>query len=145
MTFLLEHFLPYRFSRLTNRLSRDLAALYEEQFGINRTQWRVMSVLLCSGEQTAQYIADRTVMDKSVISRAVKGLIEIEYVRRGVSQTDGRTAPLKLTAYGLRVANQVADLVLQEERKLKAALTREEQDALDHILSRLQSAVEGRA
>lgn len=145
MAFNLDKFLPYRLSQLTNQMSRDLAALYEEKFGINRTQWRVMSVLLSSGEQTAQSIAHKTVMDKSVISRAVKGLIAKEYVRRGVSQTDGRTAPLKLTAWGQRIANEIAYLVTEEERKYKSRLTRQEQEQLEHILSRLQLQAQDRS
>ncbi len=137
MVFNLDNFLPYRLSRLTNKLSRDLAGLYEDKFDINRTQWRVMSVLLSSGEQTAQSIAARTVMDKSVISRAVKGLIEKDYIRRGVSQTDGRAAPLKLTAYGLRIANQIAYLVLESERSFKARLGDQDLAQLERILTRL--------
>ena len=36
----LEEFLPYRFSVLTNRISRHLAKAYETRFGISIPEWR---------------------------------------------------------------------------------------------------------
>ncbi len=137
MTFNLNIFTPFRLSRLANHMSRDLAFLYEKQYLISRTQWRIMAVL-SSGEHTAQAIADKTVMDKSVISRAVKELIARQFVRRIASQTDGRAAPLQLTANGHRIANEIGRLVLAAEEEFLAELTASEKEQLDHILRTLQ-------
>lgn len=137
MAFNIDNFLPFQLSRLTNQLSRDLGAAYESQYNITRTQWRIMAVLT-SGPQTAQHIAAKTVMDKSVISRAVKELITKSYVRREASQSDGRSALLRLTPNGQRMAGEIGHLVLAAERKFKASLSQAEQEQLDHIISQLQ-------
>ena len=41
----LDQFLPYRLSRLSNRLSQQIASTYVERFDLSVTEWRVMAVL----------------------------------------------------------------------------------------------------
>src|SRR5690606_39814836 len=41
----LEHFLPYRLSVLSNRVSQTIADFYVERFGLAVTEWRVHAVL----------------------------------------------------------------------------------------------------
>ena len=55
----LEHFLPYRLSVLSNRISQAIAARYARRFGIGVTEWRVVAVLgrypdLSAGEVAAR-------------------------------------------------------------------------------------------
>src|SRR5688572_33282496 len=38
----LEHFLPYRLSVLSNRISQTIAGAYARRFGIGVTEWRVV-------------------------------------------------------------------------------------------------------
>ena len=41
----LEHFLPYRLSVLSNRVSGTIARIYTERFQLSITEWRGMAVL----------------------------------------------------------------------------------------------------
>ena len=41
----LEHFLPYRLSVLSNRISQEIARLYADRFALNVTEWRLLAVL----------------------------------------------------------------------------------------------------
>ena len=41
----LEHFLPYRLSILTNKISASIADTYRGKFGLSITEWRIMAVL----------------------------------------------------------------------------------------------------
>ena len=41
----LEHFLPYRLSVLSNRISGAIAREYSTRFALTVTEWRVMAVL----------------------------------------------------------------------------------------------------
>ncbi|MCR6495295.1 hypothetical protein LJB71_02900 [Thermomonas sp. S9] len=41
----LERFLPYRLSVLTNRLSGAIAREYSQRFDLGVTEWRVMAIL----------------------------------------------------------------------------------------------------
>ena len=41
----LEHFLPYRLSVLSNRVSQAIARTYEQRFGLSVTEWRVIAII----------------------------------------------------------------------------------------------------
>lgn len=56
---LLEEFLPYKLSYLTNLISDDLSKLYTDQFGIAHTEWRVMAVLGVSSGVSAGHVAKK--------------------------------------------------------------------------------------
>src|SRR3954454_12826409 len=42
---ILEEFLPYRLSVLTSTVSRALARMYEQRFGLTVAEWRIMAIL----------------------------------------------------------------------------------------------------
>ena len=78
----LEHFLPYRLSVLSNRVSGAIARVYSERFGLGVTEWRVMAVLGRYPDLSAGEVAQRTAMDKVAVSRAVAGLVDAGRVER---------------------------------------------------------------
>ena len=41
----LEHFLPYRLSVLSNRVSETISATYRDRYGLAVTEWRVIAIL----------------------------------------------------------------------------------------------------
>ena len=70
----LEHFLPYRLSVLSNRVSADIARFYQNRFGLSVTEWRAMAVLGRFPGISAMEVAERTAMDKVAVSRAVNAM-----------------------------------------------------------------------
>ena len=56
----LEHFLPYRLSVLSNRISQTIAETYVERFGIAIPEWRVIAVLGRHPGLSANGVAVRT-------------------------------------------------------------------------------------
>src|SRR3954469_13741602 len=72
----LEHFLPYRLSVLSNRISSAIAREYSQRFGLGVTEWRVMAVLGRYPGLSANQVATRTAMDKVAVSRAVARLLD---------------------------------------------------------------------
>ena len=91
--FVLERFLPYRLSLLSNTVSEGIATAYRKQHGLSVTEWRVVAVLGRFPGQTASEIVKRTAMDKVSVSRAVKrlqlkGLVERK-PRQFVHAVDG--------------------------------------------------------
>ncbi|MBL4871507.1 MAG: MarR family transcriptional regulator, partial [Robiginitomaculum sp.] len=81
MSFNLDTFLPYQFSLVTNTISQSLAREYAP-FNITRTQWRILAVLGSVGDMTAQEISNKTMMDKTTLSRAIKNMVERKLVKR---------------------------------------------------------------
>ncbi len=134
---LLERFLPYRLSVLTNTVSRSLARSYEERFGLSNPQWRVMAVLGHESELSANQVAERTVMDKVSVSRAVATLVAHGRVLRSVDPQDRRRSLLRLSRSGRAVYRRIVPLARAYERELVAALGARERRMLDGLLERL--------
>lgn len=134
----LGEFLPYRLSVVASRVSRELASLYADRFGIAIPEWRVVAVLGQHEDVSADFVCARTDMDKVTVSRAVSRLLEKGLVRRRASPTDKRCSMLRLSAAGRRLYLDVVPLARDYERRLLGALTREERSALERALGALE-------
>jgi DNA-binding MarR family transcriptional regulator len=133
----LEHFLPYRLSVLSNRVSGAIARVYSERFALGVTEWRVMAVLGRYPDLSAGEVAQRTAMDKVAVSRALAGLVEAGRVQRETHDDDRRRSVLRLSAAGRAIHDQVAPLALGFERRLLDGMATEERDVLFRLLDRL--------
>jgi len=87
----LEHFLPYRLSVLSNRISQEIARLYADRFQLNVTEWRLLAVLGRYPDLTATELVERTAMDKVAVSRAVASLVADGRLTRKVDGEEIKT------------------------------------------------------
>lgn len=133
----LEHFLPYRLSVLSNRVSSAIARVYSERFALSVTEWRVMAVLGRYPDLSANEVAQRTAMDKVAVSRAVARLIESVRMQREMHDDDRRRSVLRLSEAGYRIYDEVAPLALAFERRLFEGMDTAERDLLFRLLDRL--------
>lgn len=134
----LERFLPYRLSVLSNRISADIAELYETRYGLAIPEWRVIAVLAKRPGLSATEVAQRTAMDKVAVSRAVSSLLEASRIQREIDGDDRRKSVLRLTDAGKAVYEDVAPQALAYEQRLLGGLRRDERDALDRLLARME-------
>jgi DNA-binding MarR family transcriptional regulator len=133
----LEHFLPYRLSVLSNRISQEIARLYAERFALNVTEWRLLAVLGRYPDITATELVERTAMDKVAVSRAVASLVDDGRLTRKVDGDDRRRTRLRLSAKGYRIYDEVAPLALQYQQRLLAELSGDDRALLEALLSKL--------
>ena len=134
---LLERFVPYRLSVLTNTVSRALARSYAERFGLTIPQWRVVAVLGRESPLSARDLGERTVMDKVTVSRALQALIADRRVARATDRDDRRRAVLRLTPSGRALYRRIVPLARRYEARLLQVLGGRERRDLDRLLSRL--------
>lgn len=134
----LERFLPYRLSVLSNRISQDIADLYQQRYDLSVTEWRVIAVLAQHPGISAGEAADRTAMDKVAISRAVASLVDAGRVSRNTHVDDRRRAVLALTEAGQAIHDEVAPLALDYESRLLESLDPDERALLDRLLDRVE-------
>src|SRR5262245_46021417 len=118
----LEDFLPYRLSILSNRVSRAIAARYAKTFDLTIPEWRVIAVLGRRPGLTAKEIAEATEMDKVAVSRAVARLVEAKRVAARADRDDARRQILSLTSQGESVHARIAPIALESEQRLLTAL-----------------------
>ena len=133
----LEHFLPYRLSVLSNRISSAIAREYSQRFALTVTEWRVMAVLGRYPGLSASKVAQRTAMDKVAVSRAVARLLESGRIEREFDDDDRRRSVLRLSDAGYTVYDEVAPLALDFERHVLDGMREDERELLFRLLDRL--------
>ena len=139
----LEHFLPYRLSVLSNRISQTIAGAYARRFGIGVTEWRVLAVLGRYRGLSANAVAARTAMDKVAVSRAVARLLARDLLQRDTHDDDRRRSVLELSEAGYRIYDEVVPVALAYEQRLLAPLDVDERVQLDRLLRKLADGVGG--
>jgi len=136
----LEHFLPYRLSVLSNRISQDIAALYAERFNLGITEWRIIAILGRYPDLSATEVAERTAMDKVAVSRAVASLLKQKRLKRKFDNNDLRRSVISLNAAGEKIYSQVAPLAKRLQDALLADFDDRERVLLNLLLDKLAVA-----
>jgi DNA-binding MarR family transcriptional regulator len=141
--FLLEEFLPYRLSLLSNTVSQGISAAYRAAHGLSVTEWRVIAILGRYPGLTASEIMQRGAMDKVAISRAVKNLLQRGLAERSALAEDRRRMPLRLTSdKGHSLLREVVPKALHYEQQLISVLSDDELGRLRRMMEKLQSAAD---
>ena len=136
----LEDFLPYRLSILSNRVSRAIARRYAKTFALTIPEWRIIAVLGRRPGLTAKEVAEATEMDKVAVSRAVARLVAARRVAARADREDARRQLLALTPQGESVHARIAPIALASERRLLSALDARERAQLAVLIDRLLGA-----
>lgn len=134
---ILENFLPYRLAVLSNTVSTTVARAYDKRFNVSIPEWRVIAVLGRFPGLSAVEVAERTLMDKVAVSRAVTKLIKNGRIDREFADADKRRSILNLSEEGKKLHDEIAALALQFERDLLQGFSSEEMDNLNSIMERL--------
>ncbi len=134
---ILENFLPYRLSILSNTVSSMIATTYNKRFGLSIPEWRVIAVLGRFPGLSAVEVAERTLMDKVAVSRAVTKLINTGRIHRQFADADRRRSILRLSEEGRQVHDEIAPLALKFEEDLLHGLSEDEIRTLSVIMERL--------
>lgn len=134
---ILEDFLPYRLSILSNTVSSTIANAYNKRFGLSIPEWRVIAVLGRFPGLSAVEVADRTLMDKVAVSRAVTKLIKTGRIDRQFADADRRRSILHLSEEGRKVHDEIAPLALKFEEDLLHGLSEQEIESLNVLIERL--------
>jgi len=136
----LEDFLPYRLSILSNRVSRAIARRYAKTFALTIPEWRIIAVLGRRPGLTAKEVAEATEMDKVAVSRAVARLVAARRVAARADREDARRQLLALTPQGESVHARIAPIALASEQRLLSALDARERAQLAVLIDRLLGA-----
>jgi DNA-binding MarR family transcriptional regulator len=134
---ILEDFLPYRLAILSHTVSSLIARVYDKRFGITIPEWRVILIVGRFPGLSAVEVAERTMLDKVAVSRAVTKLIKAGRVNREFADADRRRSILTLSEDGWKVHDEVAPLALAMEYDLLHGLTDEQIDTLNVVIDRL--------
>lgn len=138
---ILQDFLPYRLSVVTEAVSGLFATHYQERFGISIGEWRVIAVVGQQGAPPTQEVIEHTAMDRVRVSRAVIRLANKGLLEREAHPQDQRAQILRLSARGRSVYAEIVPLARALQAALATALTRQEQEQLSAILDKIAARV----
>lgn len=134
---ILQEFLPYRLSVVTEAVSSLFATRYQERFGLSIPEWRVVAVVGQHGSLSTQQVIEQTGMDRVRVSRAVIRLAGKGLLERRAHPQDQRAQVLQLSRQGRAVYNQIVPTARDMQAALSAALTEAEQRQLGDILHKI--------
>jgi len=129
----------YRIHRLANALSRGAALRYRRDFDVSLMEWRIIALLGDFTPMTLKELARQSGLDKSLASRAVAGLVQRGFVRRGAGRADAREVALRLSAAGRRVCDGLMQAARERDAAFLGCLTQTERDTLDSAIRRLEA------
>ena len=130
----LQDFLPYLLNQAAEATSRSFEGVYKAQYGMSRTQWRVLANLGRFGAMTARDICRISHIEKTKVSRAVAGLQAEGMLSRAPSPEDGRAENLSLTPRGRETFAELGQRALAFDADLRARLGPEIAGRIDAIL-----------
>jgi len=133
----LSQFLPYLLNQAAEAASQSFQMVYRAEFGMSRTQWRVLANLGKFGAMTAAEICRISHMEKTKVSRAVAVMEADGLLERATSTQDRRAEYLSLTLKGSELFEELGRRASRYDKDLRKALGPEVAAALDAALRSL--------
>ena len=139
----LFRFVPFRLNRLADEVSAALSGEYQERYGLDIPEWRVLATLGFRNDAcSAQYIAHCTRTHKSTISRAVTALMTRQLVERIENADDRREYRLRMTRKGQALYQELIPRLLRKEREILSCLSAQERKQFAVMLGKIERSLE---
>ncbi|WP_398467305.1 MarR family winged helix-turn-helix transcriptional regulator [Tardiphaga sp.] len=139
----LFRFVPFRLNRLAAEVSNALSEEYQERYGLDIPEWRVVATLGFRDDAcSAQFIAQCTRTHKSTISRAVTALLERELIERVENSDDRRAFELRLSGKGKTLYDELIPRLLSKERDILSCLTAQERSEFARALDKIEQSLD---
>jgi len=138
----LSQFLTYRISRLHGKLNAQASRILRSTVGLTLNQWRMIAFIGGAGKLTASELINYTAMDKGMVSRNVKSLIEDKLVLSTPHDTDHRVHVLILSARGKDIFDAALPVMRRRQAHLKSALSDEDLATFRRVMDVLEDASE---
>jgi DNA-binding MarR family transcriptional regulator len=139
----LFRFVPFRLNRLAAEVSAALASEYQQRYGLDIPEWRVLATLGFRNEAcSAQYIAHCTRTHKSTISRAVTALMDRQLVERVENKDDRREFALRMTRKGKALYQQLIPRLLRREQEILSCLSAQERKDFAAMLGKIENSLD---
>ena len=135
----LERYVPAFITFIANKLSNSATAFYQREFGVNVTEWRIMSLLAIEPGIAAARICQVIGFNKGPVSRTLADMQQRGLIAIRTDPNDGRSHSISLTPRGRTTHDKVIVAALDRERRLMSCLDESEQEVLIDLLRRLHN------
>ena len=139
----LFRFAPFRLNRLAAEVSAALSGEYQQRYGLDIPEWRVLATLGFRNDAcSAQYIAHCTRTHKSTISRAVTALLKRQLVERVENKDDRREWLLRMTRQGKALYQKLIPRLLRREQEILSCLSAQERKDFAQLLGKIERSLD---
>ena len=139
----LFRFVPFRLNRLAAEVSAALSGEYQERYGLDIPEWRVLATLGFRNDAcSAQYVSHCTRTHKSTISRAVTALMDRRLVERVENEDDRREFRLRLTRKGKALYEALIPRLLRREQEILSCLSAKERKDFASLLGKIEQSLD---
>jgi DNA-binding MarR family transcriptional regulator len=139
----LFRFVPFRLNRLAAEVSAALSSEYQQRYGLDIPEWRVLATLGFRNDAcSAQYIAHCTRTHKSTISRAVTALMARQLVERVENEDDRREFALRMTRKGKSLYEELIPRLLRKEQEMLSCLSAQERKDFALMLGKIERSLD---
>jgi DNA-binding MarR family transcriptional regulator len=139
----LFRFVPFRLNRLAAEVSAALSSEYQQRYGLDIPEWRVLATLGFRNDAcSAQYIAHCTRTHKSTISRAVTALMARQLVERVENEDDRREFALRMTRKGKALYQELIPRLLRKEQEMLSCLSAQERRDFALMLGKIEQSLD---
>jgi DNA-binding MarR family transcriptional regulator len=140
----LNSYLTFRLSRVQAKLNAHGARFLKKVAGLTLAQWRIIVLLSLEGETTSSALSRLAGIDKGLLSRKLKTLVDQGLVRTLPHSDDGRVLMLSLTDAGKRVFEKTLPHSLARQEWLRSQLDAQELQVFYQALDKLEAAVDAK-
>ena len=138
----LHQFLTYRLSRVQAKLNAQATRILRDASGITLSQWRIIALVGAAGQTRMSQLAQEAALDKGLLSRNLKGLIESGVVIARPDESDHRAQVLTLSPKGIEIFERTLPVSRERQRNLRSELTEQELRVFRRVLDKLEIAAE---
>jgi DNA-binding MarR family transcriptional regulator len=133
----LSRYVPALITFIANKLSRSATALYQGNFGVNVTEWRILSLLAIEPGISAARICQVIGFDKGPVSRTLAAMQTRGLIAVATDPDDARSHSISLTERGRATHDEIIVVALERERRLLDCLREDEREQLIALLLRV--------
>ncbi|MEM6311760.1 MAG: MarR family winged helix-turn-helix transcriptional regulator [Pseudomonadota bacterium] len=138
----LRRFVTYRISRVQAKLNAQASRILQETSGITLSQWRVIALVGAVGQTQSSKLSKEAALDKSLLSRNLKTLIEQGVMASRTDAEDHRVQILSLTDKGRAIFEKTLPVTRARQTQLREGLTDEDLKVFHKVLDHLEIAAE---
>ncbi|UDN37943.1 MarR family transcriptional regulator [Proteus vulgaris] len=133
-----------RLGNITLHLSREMEKVFS-QFGLNTSSFDVLATLRRAGNPytlSPGEMLSTLMVTSGTMTNRIDQLEKAGWVIRKVNPEDGRSFLVSLTPQGLELINQVIEAHVNNQKRLVAGLSQQEQQALNALLKVFLNSLE---
>ena len=138
-----DQMVSFRVSRLQSKLNSQAIKILKEHAGLTPTQWRVLVMLEYLGNCTSSKIARETELDKGLLSRTIKGMMQNRLIKGRPAKTNKRHMILSLTQAGHAAYDRARPFMQERHDKLLNSLSAQERRIMFDAFDKLETNITG--